>query len=180
MDSTFLMEVIEQTPDSLKLGRKVSRWLRIIFVLVAGIGLLFLIAGWRLEPTDGNSIVSPTYSHIPQMFKGILIAIGSVCVIASLLMKVMICPLITCTFDKTSGNLIIEYSATNIVHQPVAEIVDAFVEAWDDTYRVNLFLASNESLPLTYIYSSGQRDKQQLVKSIRRFLALEDANSTNS
>ncbi|MBD2683043.1 MULTISPECIES: hypothetical protein [Nostoc] len=169
------MQVIQETPNQLKLGQKVSRWLRLLCILVAGIGFLLLIAGWRLEPTEfDTSIVNfPTSLLAPsQVFKRLFIAVGSVCIIAGLFMGAMIRSSITCIFDKSSGNLTIEYSTTNIVHQPLAEIVNAVVEAWEDTYRVNLLLAFGKSLPLTFIYSSGHRDKQELVNRIRKFLGL--------
>lgn len=175
MDSTPLMQVIQQTPSHLKLGRKVSRWLRLLCVLIAGIGLLLLIAALRLKSTEFDTYIvnSPTNSlTLSQVFKRLFLAVGSVCIIAGLLMGVMIRSSITCTFDKTSSNLTIEYSPTNIVHQPLVEILDVVVETWEDTYRVNLLLAVGKTLPLTYIYSSGKRDKQKLVDHIRKFLGL--------
>lgn len=175
MDSTPLMQVIWQTSSHLKLGRKVSRWLRLLCVLIVGIGLLLLVAALRLKSNEFDPYITNYSTNsltLSQVFKRILLAFGSVCIVVGFLMGTMIRSSITCIFDKTSGNLTIEYSPTNIVNQPLSEILDVVVETWEDTYRVNLLLAAGKKLPLTYIYSSGERDKQKLVDHIRKFLGL--------
>ncbi|QSJ14833.1 hypothetical protein JYQ62_23435 [Nostoc sp. UHCC 0702] len=169
------MQVIQETPNQLKLGQKVSIWLRLLCILIAGIGFLLLIVGWRLEPAEFNTSIvnfSTSLLALSQVFKHLFLVIGSVCIIATLFIGVMIRSSITCIFDKSIGNLTIEYSTTNIVSQPLTEIVNAVVEIWEDTYRVNLLLAFGKNLPLTFIYSSGYRDKQELVNRIRKFLGL--------
>ena len=77
MDSTPLMQVIWQTSSHLKLGRKVSRWLRLLCVLIVGIGLLLLVAALRLKSNEFDPYITNYSANsltLSQVFKRIFLA----------------------------------------------------------------------------------------------------------
>lgn len=103
------------------------------------------------------------------------LVVGSICIIVGLLMVVVIPSKSVCTFDKTMNSMTLEHSTANVIQQTLSDIIDVLVEEWEDTYRVSLILACGESLPLTHIYSSGRKEKQQVASCIQEFLGLSRA-----
>lgn len=82
-------------------------------------------------------------------------------------------PDVACTFDKTLNRMTLKYSDTMVLQHSLDEIADVRVQEWEDSYRVNFILISGKSLPLTYNYSSGRKEKQQIAECIREFISLE-------
>lgn len=84
-------------------------------------------------------------------------------------------PVVTCIFDKELNSMIIrrqQWFYEKIFEHPLNEILDIKVEsAGDDDwmYRVNILLTSGE-IPLSYSYTSGFEEKQQIAVCVRRFL----------
>lgn len=135
----------------------------------------------QLMVSDINAFVSnsmETYFEIAADHRGssyFILILAIVFVLFALLgvSSIARVPLdVACTFDKTLNRMTLKYSDTKVLQHSLNEIADVQVQEWEETYRVNLTLVSGKSLPLTYNYSSGRKEKQQLAECIREFLSL--------
>ncbi len=92
---------------------------------------------------------------------------------------VLLPPVVDVEFDRSCGTWTL-HRRSLFGHQKqeyrLRDITDVFVEVGHssdgDTYRVILQLASGEIVPLRHYYSSGRRDKQEIVQRLRQFLKL--------
>lgn len=90
----------------------------------------------------------------------------------------------TYVFDKAAGNLVItgkglfggknrELSLAQVTGVRVAEAARTGQERNDPTartFRVELLCKEGPSFPLTQVFTSGQRAKEQLAEKLRQFL----------
>lgn len=154
---------------------KLVFYIRPIFVwgvtfFLGGLGFLFLVSFllilfFKIQQNDQT--LGYTYFEI-----GAFLAMVSFLLIAAV-------PTIICTLNQESNNLSLErhsYMGAKKESFQVSldNISEVLLESSDGsegmTYRVTFKLTSNERLPLTYTYSSGYEEKQQLAICIRKFL----------
>ncbi len=105
--------------------------------------------------------------------KYLMVAIGSIIILYGFIgfsSIARIPPNVICKLDQESKRMTIKYSEEKVLQPSLEEIADIRVEEWENTYRVSFILISGESLPLTYVYSSSRKEKQQIADCIREFL----------
>ncbi len=162
------MKILQQTSTELTVGEKPPRFILGLFLAsFLSIGLLFVFGIL-------NSI--NTTFEIADNYKGyryLMLAIGSTIILYGFIgfsSIARIPPNVICRLDKESNRMTIKYSDEKVLQHSLEEIADIRVEEWEDTYRVSFILISSESLPLTYVYSSSRKEKQQIADCIREFL----------
>jgi len=92
---------------------------------------------------------------------------------------------LTWIFDKTQGLVTRQqkkWGRWEVLDYPLNQIKAVDVECshdsdGDDTYRVALFMASGERVPLTSVYTSGWKGMQRTAEAIRQFLGLGGRSS---
>ena len=90
-----------------------------------------------------------------------------------------ISPYITCSLEREFNLVTIErrnlFSKKTFDYK-ISDIVAVKVEEQSDiesaTYRLTLLLTSGEKVPLTYGFTSGWKEKQQIANQLQNFLAI--------
>lgn len=116
-------------------------------------------------------------------------AFGSIFLAVGLIVILYFGKVVTCTFDKTSGTLLLERRGPlgkNLSHFPLQSITQVEIEESQGnnspTYRVSLVVQPKEGsacssrcdrVPLTLYYEPGLPEKRQTADSIREFLRLD-------
>jgi hypothetical protein len=90
-----------------------------------------------------------------------------------------IAPYITCSFEREFNRVTIERRnlfGKKTFDYKISDIVAVKVEEQSDaesaTYRLTLLLTSDEKLPLTYVFTSGWKEKQQIAERLQNFLGI--------
>jgi hypothetical protein len=88
-------------------------------------------------------------------------------------------PYITCSFDREADSVTIErrnFLGKRTFQDKISEITTVEVEEQSGeettTYRINLLLKSGKQLPLTYCFTSGWQEKQQITNRLKKFLEI--------
>jgi hypothetical protein len=171
------MQLVKYSEHKLLIGKKPSRTAYFICVVVSTIGLILLWGGLRFD-ASGYAPASADLTYALQTGQGLqklVLAIGGVCAAVGLLLPFAIRPQVICSFDANSGIMTLTHSAQHKTCQPLAAIAAVQVEEWAETYRIKLILTSGVDLPLTCLYTSGQKEKQQIAEAIRCFLNLRNS-----
>lgn len=107
-------------------------------------------------------------------------AIGSFFGLLALLI-VAIAPYIICSFDQEFNLVTIERRnlfGKKRIEYKTSDIIAVKVEGQSDeesaSYRLNIILTSGEKLPLTYVFTSGWKEKQQIAARLQNFLGIGD------
>lgn len=91
-------------------------------------------------------------------------------------------PYITCSFERDLNLLTLERRnlfKKKIFTYKISDIKEAKIEEQEqsNTYRLTLFLRAGEKVPLTYAYTSGWKEKQQIADRLQNFLGIGDLRS---
>ena len=92
-----------------------------------------------------------------------------------------ISPYITCSFEREFNKVTIERRnlfGKKTFEYKISDVVAVKVEEQSDiesaTYRLTLLLTSGEKVPLTYDFTSGWKEKQQIANQLKNFLAISN------
>lgn len=88
-------------------------------------------------------------------------------------------PSITCSFERELNLVTIERCnlfGKKIIENKTSDITAVKVEdaSEESTYRLVLMLSSGEKLPLTYFFTSGWKEKQQMANRLQNFLEIKN------
>lgn len=161
------MQVLKRTSTQLIVGKKNSS-LGIMALILTGIllvGLLFFLFALDTFIDDSQGL--------PKLFLSIFFGLFFLFGVCGLFSIIKAPSELICVFNKTLNQMVLKYSQEDELQHSLDNIAGIKVENWENTYRVNLTLVSGESLPLTYVYSSEQKEKQQIAVCIQEFLELK-------